>query len=63
MTARLRRIVSHASALTFVAVVALSTIAQGQHARQGVAAVVNHAQPITVASTSFDPYLQHHYPT
>jgi len=63
MTARLRRVVSHASALTFVAVVALSTIAHDQHARQAVAAVTSHAQTISVASVGFDPLLQHHYPT
>lgn len=63
MTARLRRVVSHASALTFVAVIALSTIAHDQHARQAIATVTSHAQPMNVASMSFDPYMGHHYPT
>lgn len=63
MIARLRRVVFNASALTFVAVIALSTITHDQHARQAVAAVTSHAQPITVAGMGFDPNMQHRWPT
>lgn len=63
MTARLRRAVSYASALTFVAVVALSTIVHDQHAHQAIAAVTSHDQSISVASMGFDPQVQHHWPT
>lgn len=63
MTARLRRVVTNASALTFVAVVALSTVAHDHHARQAVATLTSHVQPMTVASVGFDPYVQHRWPT
>ncbi|MGI4744996.1 MAG: hypothetical protein ACRYGI_17640 [Janthinobacterium lividum] len=61
MIARFRRVVSYASALTFIALVALSTTGHDQHARQATAALTNHATPMNVASMGFDPYLNHHY--